>query len=178
MKNTLLLNSDYMPIKVISWQRAVCLWFTDKVEIVEEYNDFDLRSVSFTMKCPAVVRLLNYVKAFRKTVKFSRINIFHRDNFTCQYCGVQPGIKELTFEHIVPRSRGGKTTWENIVTACYPCNVKKGSKTLREAKMRLLSVPKEPKASDPAFLRIRFDFPKTPDAWRSYLYWHQKLEKN
>lgn len=177
MKNTLLLNSDYMPIKVISWQRAVCLWFSDKVEIVEEYNDFDLRSVSFTMKCPAVVRLLSYVKAFRKSVKFSRLNIFHRDKFTCQYCGIQPGIKNLTFEHIIPKSRGGKTNWENITTACYPCNIRKGNKTLKEARMKLLSIPKEPRRHAHTLLKIRFDFPKTPEAWIDYLYWNQKLEE-
>ena len=85
-RQTLLLNSDYSPLKVVSWQRAVCLWFSDKVEVVEEYDDFDLKSMTLEIKCPAVVRLISYVKGNRSRVKFSRINVFGRDRFTCQYC--------------------------------------------------------------------------------------------
>jgi 5-methylcytosine-specific restriction endonuclease McrA len=171
---TLLLNSTYEPLKVIPWQRAVSLWFTDKVEIVEEYDDFDLKSVSFTMKCPAVVRLLKYVVGNRFKVKFSRINVFARDNFTCQYCKKQPGTRNLTYDHVKPKSRGGKTTWDNIVTSCIPCNSKKADHTLIEARMKLKKLPRKP--IERPQLRLTFNIPKTPDAWRNYLYWNQELE--
>lgn len=171
---TLLLNSSYEPLKVISWQRAVSLWAADKVEILEEYDDFDLRSVTFTMKCPAVVRLVSYFKRHKSDVKFSRLNVFGRDNFQCQFCGQQPGVRNLTFDHVIPRSRGGKTTWENIVTACLTCNSKKSNRTPEEAKMRLLSTPKKP-AKKP-FNKWTFNLPKTPDSWRSYLYWSATLD--
>jgi 5-methylcytosine-specific restriction endonuclease McrA len=170
--STLLLNSTYEPLKVISWQRAVSLWFTDKVEIVEEYDDFDLKSVSFTMKCPAVVRLVSYVRGTRNRVKFSRVNVFQRDHFTCVYCGAQPGTRELTFDHVLPRSRGGKTMWTNIVTACLPCNHKKADKTPEEAKMKLRKKPEQPPVRKDRFV---LNIPKTPDAWRDYIYWNQEL---
>lgn len=174
-KIVLLLNSDYSPLKVLSWQKAITLWFNDKVEIVEEYNDFDIKSVSFTMKCPAVVRLLRYVKGNRSAVKFSRFNVFSRDSFTCQYCGAKPGTNNLTYDHVVPRSRGGKTSWDNIVTACLPCNRKKSDNTPEEARMKLRSQPRKPAASPH---KLTFNIPKTPDAWRSYLYWAQELEND
>jgi len=171
---TLLLNASYEPMKVLSWQRAVSLWFAGKVEIVEEYDDFDLKSVSLTMKCPAVVRLLKYVKGHRNKVKFSRINVFARDNFACQYCGDQPGTRNLTYDHVLPRSRGGKTTWLNITTSCLSCNSKKADRTPTEAKMPLLKQPNKP-AMRP-YNKLVFSIPKTPDAWLSYLYWTSELE--
>lgn len=173
MRSVLLLNASYEALSVISWKKAICLWVSDKVEIVEEYDDFDLKSVSFTMKCPAVVRLLKYVKGAHKKVKFSRINVFSRDNFACQYCLDQPGTSELTYDHVLPRSRGGKTCWTNIVTACYACNAKKANRTPAEAKMKLAKEPVKPSRRTNQFtLRI----PKTPKAWRDYLYWEQELE--
>lgn len=175
-RSTLLLNASYEPMKVISWQKAVSLWFSEKVEIVEEYDDFDLKSVSMTMKCPAVVRLVRYVKNHRTKVKFSRLNVFSRDNFSCQYCGAQPGTRNLTYDHVVPKSRGGKTSWDNIVTACLPCNAKKADRTPKEAKMPLRTKPTKPAAR--SYNRLVFNIPKTPEAWRSYLYWTQELEND
>src|ERR1041385_3706166 len=102
---TLLLNSDYQPLRILSWQRAVMLWFEEKIEILEEYDDFDIKSVSVTIKCPAVVRLLQYVNGRKHRVKFSRVNVFTRDKFMCGYCGDQPGTSSLTYDHVVPRSR-------------------------------------------------------------------------
>jgi 5-methylcytosine-specific restriction endonuclease McrA len=172
---TLLLNSTYEPLSVISWQKAVSLWFTDKVEIVEDYDDFSLRSMTIEIKCPAVVRLLKYVKFKNRTAKFSRINVFRRDNFTCQFCRDQPGVPNLTFDHVLPRAQGGKTTWSNIVTACLPCNSRKGNRTPASAGMALLSKPVRPSETDR--FRFSFSFPKTPDAWRDYLYWNTSLEE-
>lgn len=176
MRNTLLLNASFEPISVISWQQAVSLWFTDKVEIVEEYDDFDLKSVSITIKCPAVVRLLKYVNLRKQKVRFSRMNVFGRDGFTCQYCGVQPGTPNLTYDHVLPKSRGGKTCWANIVTSCVKCNSKKADRTPEEAGMSLKTVPSRP-SSRPINTFV-FHLPKTPDAWRSYLYWTQSLDED
>lgn len=173
-RSTLLLNSSYEPLKVIDWKKAVSLWWTGKVEVVEEYDDFDLKSVSVTIKCPAVVRLLKYVKGNRHKVKFSRVNVFSRDKFTCQYCGCQPGIRELTYDHVVPRAQGGKTSWTNIATACYDCNAAKGNRTPEQAGMKLLNKPVKP--SSRPHNRFTFNLPKTPEAWRDYLYWNSKLE--
>ncbi len=174
MYSTLLLNATYEPLKVISWQRAVVMWFADKVEIVEEYEDFDLKSMSITMKCPAVVRLLSYVRGNSHKVKFSRVNVFARDQFTCQYCLTQPGTSNLTYDHVMPRSRGGKTVWENIVTCCLACNSKKADRTPEEAGMKLRKLPVKPAVRP--LLKFTFNIPKTPDAWRNYLYWEQELE--
>lgn len=173
---TLLLNATYEPLRVISWQRAIVLWFDEKVEILEEYNDFELTSVSFSIKCPAVVRLLDYVSNKRNKVKFSRANVFARDAYSCQYCGVQPGSSQLTYDHVVPRSKGGKTVWENIVTCCISCNSRKADRTPVDAKMVLRVKPTKPNWSTRTKLVIAF--PKTPDCWRDYLYWNQELEND
>lgn len=172
---TLLLNSTFEPLRVISWQRAIVLWFDGKVEVVEEYDDFNLTSVSLTIKCPAVVRLLEYVSGRKNKVKFSRINVFSRDYYTCQYCGVQPGSSRLTYDHVIPRAQGGKTVWENIVTCCTTCNTKKGARTPQEAKMALRANPAKPDWSP---RRIVLGMPSTPDQWRDWLYWNSELEND
>lgn len=165
---TLMLNADYRPIQVVTWQRAICLWFSDKIDVVEEYMDIDINSVSLSIKCPAVIRLTKYRKNYdRKKVKFSRYNVFLRDQFYCQYCDIQYAIKELTFDHVVPRLRGGKTSWTNIVTACHPCNSKKGSNLPEEIGMLPYKRPTEPNPDDfGKFLLNKH----TPDEWKNYLY--------
>lgn len=173
---TLLLNASYEPMKILSWQKAVSMWFADKVEIVEEYEDFDLRSMSFTMKCPAVVRLIRYVKGYRNKVKFSRVNVFARDEFKCQYCRKDFKSRDLTYDHVQPRSRGGKTTWTNIVTACFDCNSKKADRTPREARMPLFKTPVKPKIRP--FNQFVFSIPKRPEEWLNYLYWEGELEND
>ena len=107
---TLLLNQGFEPIKVISWQRAISLLFLGKVEVLEEY-DRDIRSVNLIIKVPAVVRLLRAFRRHARPVKFSRVNIYARDNYKCQYCGKKASISELTYDHVVPRSQGGMTEW-------------------------------------------------------------------
>lgn len=167
--HTLLLNADYRPLQAISWKKAICLWFDDKVEIIEEYQDIDINSISFSMKCPAVVKLTNYKKnhARHDKVKFSRYNVFYRDNFQCQYCGKHATSDELTFDHVLPRSHGGKTEWTNIVTACHPCNSKKANKLLNEIDMKPLRFPKEPQFSE--ITKYGSFFFKTPDIWKNYI---------
>lgn len=173
---TLLLNATYEPLRVISWQRAVILWFEDKVEVLKEYDDFELTSMSFTIKCPAVVRLLEYVSTKKHRVKFSRVNVFSRDNYECQYCGSKPGTSSLTYDHVVPRSKGGKTVWENIATCCIKCNARKADRTPEEANMKLRKKPVKPNWSPRT--RLIVALPKTPDCWRDYLYWNQELEND
>lgn len=173
---TLLLNSTYEPLRIISWQRAVILWFEEKVEILEEYNDFELTSMAINMKCPAVVRLFEYVNGKKHRVKFSRINVFSRDNYMCQYCGAKPGTQNLTYDHVIPRSKGGKTVWDNIATCCIKCNGKKADRTPAEAKMTLRSKPTKPDWTPRQKLIVAL--PKTPDVWRDYLYWNQELQND
>ena len=169
---TLLLSQGFEPIKVISWQRAITLLFLGKVEVIEEYAD-NVRSVSLVIKIPAVVRLLRAFRRHAKPVKFSRVNIYARDHYKCQYCGRRASISELTYDHVIPRSQGGHTEWTNIVTACYECNRKKGGRTPREAGMQLLAQPIQPNWV-PA-VTIRISMRSIPEAWRDYLYWTGEL---
>ena len=170
---TLLLNYDYQPIRIISWKKAIKLLSGEKVDVVEEYEDVDIKTVSLSIKLPAVMRLRNYVKFFSKNqgaVKFNRLNVFHRDGFTCQYCDGQPGVTKLTYDHVIPKSRGGKTAWTNIVTCCHPCNSKKSNNTPKEMGWKLNREPVMPKPSEHFMMRLAF--PQTPEAWKCYLDWN------
>jgi 5-methylcytosine-specific restriction endonuclease McrA len=172
---TLLLNQSFEPIKVISWQRAITLLFLGKVEVLEEYEK-DIRSVTVILKVPAVVRLLRSFRRHARPVKFSRVNIYARDNYRCQYCGKKASISELTYDHVLPRSQGGLTEWTNIVTCCYLCNRNKGGRTPHEARMKLLQQPTQPNWV-PA-VAIRISLRSVPDAWRDYLYWTGELDQS
>ena len=165
---TLLLSQGYEPIKVISWQRAITLLSLGKVEVVEEYQA-DVRSVSVVIKVPSVVRLLRAFRRHSKPVKFSRVNIYARDGYRCQYCKGRAPLSDLTYDHVVPRSQGGRTTWENIVTCCYECNRRKSNRTPQQAGMKLAVVPQRP-TWVPA-VTIRVSTTSVPDAWCDYLYW-------
>src|SRR5689334_18899089 len=118
---TLLLNPSMVPHKIISWQRAIVLFVLGKVEVLEEYDEV-INARSFAMKTPAVVRLTRAHGYTKRVVRFSRVNVFTRDGFRCQYCGEKHAMNRLNYDHVVPRVRGGKTVWENIVTSCYDCN--------------------------------------------------------
>lgn len=171
---TLLLSQSYEPIKVISWRRAFTLLTLGKVEVVGEYAD-NIRTVSLVLKTPAVVRLLRTFKRHKRPVKFSRVNIYARDGYRCQYCGTKAPLADLTYDHVMPRSQGGKTTWQNIVTCCYACNRHKANRTPEQAGMKLLSHPVQP-SWIPAVL-IRISTSSVPDAWRDYLYWTGELSE-
>lgn len=170
---TLMLTNDYAPLKVISWKRAIELLTLGKVEIIEEY-DQEVRSAYLVIKIPAVVRLLKRFRRHAKPVKFSRVNIYGRDNYKCQYCGTTCKMDDLTYDHVLPRSQGGKTEWENIVSCCVKCNSRKGGRTPEQAKMKLLKKPVRPTAT-PAVV-IQLSRKNIPDAWRDYLYWTGALE--
>lgn len=161
----LLLNASFEPLHVISWQRAVSLFFSDKVEIVEEY-DHEIRSVSLAIKAPAVVRLLQYVKMGRRKPPFSRLNILARDLFRCQYCNTRLNSKDATLDHVVPRSKGGTTCWQNVVCSCRLCNTRKGSRSPQDAGMRLLKSPAQPDWLP--VLKMKFNG-QLPKSWRIFL---------
>ena len=171
---TLLLTQSYEPLKLISWQRALTLMTLGKVEVLEEY-DRNVCTVSVIFKVPAVVRLLRAFRRHKKPVKFSRVNIYARDKYRCQYCGKKTSISELTYDHVVPRAQGGRTTWTNIVTCCYECNRRKGNRTPEQASMRLRTRPVQPRWI-PA-VAIRISTRSVPEAWRDYLYWTGTLQE-
>lgn len=164
-QKTLLLTPWMTPHKVVGWQAAVTLLFLGKVDVLAEYDD-EIRSPSITMRTPAVVRLKKPIAGVKKGVKFSRINVFARDSFRCQYCGAHKHMGELNYDHVVPRTRGGRTVWENIVTSCYACNSKKGSRTPEEAGMRLLSRPARPRSLPVSFVSI--ESRAVPAVWSAY----------
>ena len=172
MEQVLLLNITYEPLKVINWKKAITLLFLEKVEVLEEYGR-EIHSVSFTIKLPAVVRLLRMAKKPKTPVRFSRQNIYARDKYRCQYCGRRCPSEELTYDHVIPKFRGGKTEWTNIVTCCMKCNRKKGGRTPAEAHMKLVRKPKRPTWL-PA-VRITIGFREVPQSWRDYLYWNVEL---
>ena len=173
MDQVLLLNLTYEPLRVISWRRAIRLLTLGKVEVIEE-TDTEVRSMTFVIRLPSVVRLLRLVRRGRRPVRFSRHNIYVRDGFRCQYCGRRHAVEDLTYDHVIPRARGGRTDWENIVTACVECNALKGGRTPAEAGLRLLRP-----AGRPAWLpavQITLQWRNAPEAWRDYLYWTITLD--
>ena len=172
----LVLNADfrplsYYPLSLWSWQDAIKAVFLERVNIVANY-DHAVHSPSFEMKLPSVVSLKSYVPQDRPPA-FTRFNLFLRDAFACQYCG---SSEELTFDHVIPRSRGGRTTWENIVTACAPCNLTKGGRTPREAHMHPKRSPIRPSAYELQDNGRRFPPNFLHESWRDYLYWDVELE--
>jgi len=151
------------------------LWAQGKVDIVETH-DREARSVSFTFKIPSVVRLLQMVKLKkRQVVAFTRANIYARDEFTCQYCATQFNTNDLTFDHVIPVAQGGRRGWENIVTACAPCNRKKADRTPEQAGMKLLHKPRRPLVLAPN-MKLTVGW-HTPANWHSYLYWNVELDQ-
>lgn len=171
---TLVLDTGYAPVEIISWQRAITLLTLGKCEVLESYDGF-VRSRTVAFKIPAVIRLLRVFKRFRKPVKFSRINIYARDNYSCQYCGVKKTIGELTYDHVIPRAQGGKTTWTNIVSACGECNKKKANRTPEQAGMKLRRAPAQP--TKVPVLTITFHDRAVPDQWRDWAYWTVPLDE-
>jgi 5-methylcytosine-specific restriction endonuclease McrA len=179
---TLVLSARYEPVARVHWQRAVTLLFMGKVEVIEEYDEHEVRSVTFVMKMPSVVRFLRAVRGKRKAIKFSRQNVYARDGGKCQYCQRKVSRSEATYDHVVPRAHGGRTTWENIVIACVPCNQTKGGRTPAQAKMHLARAPVRPKTL-PETMAFTITFqPGMPDSWKTWLqsvsYWNAELEED
>ncbi len=163
MQQVLVLNASYEPLNVTSVRRAHVLVFKGKAEVLEEL-DRPLHSASTTYPWPHVIRLVQYVRVPRAVQrKISRRALFARDGWRCAYCGTTSG--RLTLDHVVPRSRGGESVWENVVTACAPCNHKKGNRTLEESGLHLLRPPRAPAP----VLFIQLAAPKIPNGWQPYL---------
>jgi 5-methylcytosine-specific restriction endonuclease McrA len=141
------------------------MFFMGKVEIIEEY-DHQIRSVSFAIRAPAVVRLLSYTKRFKSAPPLSRANIFARDNFQCQYCSIELRSAEATLDHVMPRSKGGVTSWTNVVTCCTKCNRKKGGRTPAEARMPLRSTPVQPDWLPVITVKLNGNI---PHPWKNFL---------
>lgn len=171
----LLLNADFTPMSVAplsvwSFERTLRNVLKERIIVLEEH-DILLRSPTFEYRPPSVVALKNYVKAPRKVV-FNRMNIFLRDDFTCQYCGKKFRSNDLTFDHVVPRSKGGKTCYTNIVSACVPCNAKKGSDTF-------MAPLKDPIVPSPYALTSALSHSgKLHKSWEDYLYWSGVLHQD
>jgi 5-methylcytosine-specific restriction endonuclease McrA len=166
MGQVLVLNTTYEPLNVVSVRRAVVLLVKEKAEIVEA-AEARLRSERMAVPVPLVIRLVYYVRLPRRfSLPLSRRTVLARDHYACQYCGTQPGKAHLTIDHIIPRSRGGKTAWENVVTACGGCNRRKGNRTPEEAGMSLLQQPIRPRYLAVTLLAGS----NAPEAWGKYMY--------
>ncbi len=141
----LVLNATYEPLNIVPIRRAIVLLLKEKAEIVEAAKA-KVRAEHLAIDWPLVIRLVAFVPVPRRLpLPLSRRTVMARDLYTCQYCGGQPGKHDLTIDHIIPRSRGGTTTWENVVTACAPCNRRKGDRLAEEAQMTLMSKPARPR---------------------------------
>jgi 5-methylcytosine-specific restriction endonuclease McrA len=168
---TLLLDSSYFPVRVINWQKAMILLISGRAEVVDEYSNIKIRSVTQSFQLPKVLRLFGMHQG-SKMVRFSRYNVFWRDQLTCQYCGHQDHSTNLTFDHVIPVSRGGPTNWSNVVTCCKPCNMKKANRTPEEASIRLLKKPQRPKWTPHLCLKLKDN---DPDDW---LHWFPKNQNS
>jgi 5-methylcytosine-specific restriction endonuclease McrA len=194
--DTLVLSPEYEPINQITWQAAVIALLGDRgenIEVLEEYEDRECRSVTFSIKIPAVIRYISGKCVKKRGVRFSRENVYTRDKGRCQYCRRKVARPEATYDHVVPRAKGGQTRWENIVIACVPCNQCKGELQVscgkkscakcrgRKVPMQLLAKPVKPKYL-PETLRLTFTKSTVPKQWttwlRSVTYWHADLDED
>lgn len=175
----LVLNADYRPLSysplsLCSWQDAVKAVFLDRVTVLSEY-DFEVHSPRHSLRLPSVIALKDYAPSLRRA-PFTRYNVFLRDRFRCQYCGERLPADDLTFDHVQPRSRGGRTSWSNVVAACGPCNRRKANRTPSEAAMPLIRVPTIPSPHQLQELGRHFPPNYLHESWRDYLYWDSELE--
>lgn len=175
----LILNADYRPLSYFplslwSWEEVVKAVWQDRVDVVATY-DHVVRSPSMEMQLPSVVCLKSYINQDLNPA-FSRINVFLRDSFRCQYCGELGTSHDLTFDHVMPRSQGGVTSWKNIVTACGPCNLRKGGRTPLQAQMPLRRKVERPSTWQLQQAGRRFPPATVHKSWLDYLYWDLELE--
>ena len=173
----LILNADYRPLSYFPlslwpWQEAIKAVYLKRVNVAAEYEEV-VRSEKLTLPLPSVIVLKNYVVP-TKTVPFTRATLFLRDEFTCQYCGYKG--KDLTFAHVVPKSRGGKTRWDNVVAACQSCNLRKAAKTTSQAGFKLKKVPIKP--SPEVLLNKGKKFPPSDmhKSWNDFLYFEKDFD--
>lgn len=166
MTSVLVLNATYEPLSIVSLRRAVVLLLKEKAEVLEAAEN-SLRARNMAIPVPLVIRMVYYVRIPHSTMlPLSRRTVMARDQYTCQYCGGTPARAELTIDHVLPRSRGGVTDWDNVVVACRTCNQKKGNRTPKEAQMQILRPPHRPRYVALAFLGE----PTSREVWSKYLY--------
>lgn len=165
-ENTLVLTRDFAPLSVIDWRRAVTLVFEGKAKVIEVHDRF-IGHRTLDMRVPSVISLTKPFRRPRKPAKFSRTNVYARDSWNCQYCGERKRNDELTYDHVLPRSRGGQTRWDNIVTCCSPCNDRKRDRTPAEAGMVLLRRPTQP--VDVPTIDVGVNPNNCHETWRPYL---------
>ena len=175
----LVLNADfrplsYYPLSLCSWQDAIKSVFLKRVSIIESY-DLEVHSPSISLRLPSVIALKDYILLQRKPA-FTRFNVFLRDNFTCQYCHDHFSANELTFDHLVPRCLNGKTSWNNVVSACTSCNLKKGRRLLKFTYLKLLKEPIRPTSMQLQNNGRNFPPNFLHESWRDYLYWDTELQ--
>ncbi|MGH7051864.1 MAG: HNH endonuclease [Acetobacteraceae bacterium] len=175
----LVLNADfrplsYFPLSLWAWQDAVRAVFLDRVAVLSEY-EVEVHSPSVVIRLPSVIALKGYVPTARRPA-FTRFNVFLRDGFACQYCKLRHAAPDLTFDHVVPRSRGGRTVWENVVTACGTCNLRKGSRLPRECRMYPREMPCRPTTWELQERGRAFPPNYLHESWRDFLYWDSELE--
>lgn len=165
---TLVLNSGYEPLFMTCWQRALILVLTDKAEVVQ-CGESKIRTVTAQFDMPSVIRLNRYVRRYArtKTAKCNRINIFARDLGECQYCGTQIDTRSASIDHVVPRSRGGRTSWHNVVLACQPCNHKKADMLPEECGLHLKRNPRAPSWLDILQMHLNEE---QKDLWSDYFF--------
>jgi 5-methylcytosine-specific restriction endonuclease McrA len=162
----LVLNATFEPLNVVSLRRAVVLLLKEKAEVIEAARA-KIRSERLALETPLVIRLVYYVRVpHRLLMPLARRTVLARDQYRCQYCGSEPPKGQLTLDHVLPRSRGGEHTWENVVAACIPCNQRKGDRTLQEAGMTLLSEPSRPRYAAVVLLGKM----QGNEVWRKYMY--------
>ncbi|MBW2056044.1 MAG: HNH endonuclease [Deltaproteobacteria bacterium] len=166
VERALLLNSTFMPLRIVSWKKAIILMALRKAEAIEVY-DREIHTVSLSIPLPSVIRLFKFVRIGDQEVRFTRHNIYLRDQGRCQYCGRRFNLRDLTYDHVIPRARGGTATWENIVTCCRSCNLRKGGRTPKEAEMTLIRRPVKPKWLP--ILDVAMEIHRAPKSWRNYL---------
>lgn len=177
--HALILNADYKPLSyyplsVLPWQEAIKAIFRGSVHVVSEYER-TVRSPGQEMRLPSVLALKDYVPMSRSPA-FTRFNVFLRDGWCCQYCGERHKTHELTFDHVMPRSKGGRTNWENIVAACRPCNTRKGNDLPSDINMHPLKEPKQPSIYELRHTGRKFPPNFLHESWGDFLYWDTELD--
>ncbi len=174
----LILNADfrplsYFPLSIWSWQEAVKAIFRESVVVISEYERI-VRSPTQELKLPSVLALKEFAPSARKPA-FTRFNVFLRDHWSCQYCGDEFRTSDLTFDHVIPRSRGGRTSWDNIVAACHDCNLLKGSYLPHECSMYPRTAPRQPTVYELQDNGRKFPPNFLHESWRDFLYWDTEL---
>ena len=177
----LVLNADYRPLSYFplslwSWQETVKAVFLDRVHIVAEYEQ-EVRSPSWQMRLPSVISLKRYVQSNRRPA-FTRFNVFLRDGFTCQYCRKYFDTHDLTFDHVLPKSRGGFTNWSNVITACASCNLRKGNRLMAEVGMHLVYMPRVPTVYELQNVGRGYPPNYLHESWSDFLYWDSELDSS